>query len=350
MILFRRLRVAELIELCRSLRYGLGAGLMLREVMDLLAARGTRRVRALAGEIGKQLRSGWSFQDALDKQRRLLPPLFISLVAVGEESGNLPEVFAEMERYYQLQQRLGREFREQIAWPCLQFTAAVVIISLLIYVMGLLPSIQGPRGGQPIDPLGLGLVGAKGAWTFLGGVCGILAAGAALFLLARRLLRRRAVVERVLLFLPGIGPCLRALALARFCIASRLMFETSLSVLKTLRLAFLATDNPAFIAVSPRVETALRQGNTVTASLERAALFPEKFLSAVGMGEESGRLPEAFRHQGDEYDEEGRRRLTWLTRIGSWLVWLAVAVTIITCVFRIFTTAYLGNIERVMPK
>jgi type IV pilus assembly protein PilC len=350
MLLFRRLRTAELIELCRSLRFGLSAGIMLREVMDLLAARGTRRVRALAGEIVKQLRSGWSFQDALAKQRHVLPPLFLSLAAVGEESGHLPEVLTEMERYYVLQQKLGREFREQIAWPLLQFTAAVLIVTLLIYVAGLLPPVPNPRGAKPLDPLGWGLIGPRGAWTFLGAVCGFLAAGAGLFWLVRRLLRRRAVVERVLLYVPGVGPCLRSLALARFCVASRLMFETSLSVLKTLRLAFLATDNPAFVAASSHVDAALRQGNTITSSLERARVFPEKFLSAVGMGEESGRLPEAFRHQAEEYDDEARRRLGWLTRLAGWFVWLGVAVIIITCIFRIFTHAYLGNIERVLPK
>jgi type II secretory pathway component PulF len=153
-----------------------------------------------------------------------------------------------------------------------------------------------------------------------------------------------------LLYLPGIGTCLQAIALARFCIACRLMFETSLSVLKTLRLAFLATDNRAFVAVAPRVELSLRQGNTIATSLSRAGLFPEYFLSTISMGEESGRLPEAFRSQGEEYDDIARRRLAWLNRVGGWLIWLGVAVVIITCIFRIFTQAYLGNIQQVLSR
>jgi hypothetical protein len=45
-----------------------------------------------------------------------------------------------------------------------------------------------------------------------------------------------------------------------------------------------------------------------------------------------------------------RRQLAWLTRVGSWLVWLAVAVVIIICIFHIFTQVYLSNIEHVLPK
>lgn len=347
---FRRLHLAELIELCRSMRFALESGLMLRDVMDLLATRNTRRVRLLAAQISKEIKSGWSLQDALTKQAGVVPPLFISLVTVGEESGSLPEVLSELEKYYVLQQKLRREFHEQIAWPVLQFVAAVLVITLLIYILGIIPKVEGPHGSQHLDPLGLGLIGPEGAMIFFGSVCGIVAGIVILFLLARRLLRRRAVIERVLLLMPGVGPCLRAIALTRFCIAARLMLETSLSVLKTLRLAFLATDNAAFIAVCPRVESSLRQGNSITTSFNRGRIFPEKFLSAVGVGEESGRLPEMFRHQGEEYDDESRRRLGWLTRLTSWLVWLAVAAVIITCIFQIFLNVYLGNIERALPK
>jgi type IV pilus assembly protein PilC len=349
MNLFRRLRTADLIELCRSMRYPLTSGVMLRDVMDLLSARGTRRVRLLAAEVSRQLKAGWSLQDALQKQAHLLPPLFISLAAVGEESGNLPEVLHEMERYYVLQQKLRREFADQIAWPVLQFVAAVLIVALLIYILGIIPSARGIHA-EPLDPLGLGLVGAPGAGIFLGAVFGTLLAALLLYRVLARLLRRRAVVERVLLALPAVGPCLRATALTRFCVAGRLMLETSLSLLKTLRLAFQATDNAAFIAAVPQVETSLRQGNSIATSFTRARVFPEKFLGAVGVGEESGRLPEALRYQGDEYDDEARRRLARLTRVAGWLVWLGVAAVIITCIFRIFTNVYLHNIERVLPR
>jgi type IV pilus assembly protein PilC len=350
MTFFRRLRLGELIELCSSMRYTLESGFMLRDVMDLLASRGTRRVRLLAIQISKEIKSGWSLQDALARQKGVLPPLFISLVTVGEESGNLPEVLGELEKYYVLQRKLRREFQEQISWPVLQFVAATLIITLLIYILGILPKIGGRGGSEQIDALGFGLVGPQGALIFFSSVMGTVVGLAVLFLLIRRLLRRRAVIERLLLLLPWVGPCLRAIALARFSIAARLMLETSLSVLKTLRLAFLATDNAAFIAVSPAVETSLRQGNSITTSFTRSRIFPARFISAVGVGEESGRLPEVLKHQGDEYDDEARRRLGWLTRLTSWLVWLCVAAVIVTCIFRIFTNVYMGNIEKVLPQ
>jgi type IV pilus assembly protein PilC len=348
---FRRLTLTDLIELCRSLRFALNSGIMLQEAMDMLATRGTRRIRLFAADVSKELKSGWSLQDALRKQENVLSPMFTSLAIVGEESGNFPEVLSEMEKYYVLRQKLRREFYEHISWPMLQFVAAILIVTFLIYILGILPGAQTANTGEPpMDPLGLGLVGPRGAVIFFVTVSSTVANLALLFLVARALLRRRAVVERFLLMIPGIGPCLRALAISRFCIAGRLMMETSLSIVKTLRLAMAATDNAAFVAEAPRVEASLRRGNTIVSSFTEARLFPERFLSAVGVGEESGRLPETLRYQGEEYDDEARRRMNWLTRLTSWLVWLMVAAILVTCIFRIFTNIYLGNIDRYLPK
>jgi type IV pilus assembly protein PilC len=332
------------------MRYSLSSGMMLRDTMDMLATRGLRVVRPVAAKMVKDLKAGWSLQDALKKQEDAFPPLFIALVRVGEESGNLPEVLGELERFFVLQQKLRREFVSQISFPVMQFIASIGIVALLIYILGILAVSRGPSAEVPLDPLGLGLTGERGALIFLGSAASIVLGAIALFLLAKRLLRRRAIVERLLLRVPGIGPCLRALAMTRFCVACRLMLETSLSVFRTIRLAFLATDNGAFIAAAPRVEAALRQGNSVTQSLAGAGVFKEKFLASLTIAEESGRMPESLRYQAEEYDEETRRRLGFLTRVAGSLVWLGVAGVIITCIVRIFVTVYLGNIEKYMPR
>ena len=61
----RRLSIKDLIDLCRSMRYSLASGLTLRDVMDLLATNGPPRLRPVAAEISKQLKAGWSLQDAI---------------------------------------------------------------------------------------------------------------------------------------------------------------------------------------------------------------------------------------------------------------------------------------------
>jgi len=71
----------------------------------------------------------------------------------------MPEVFQELERYYDLQWKLRKRFLADITWPLIQFVMAIFVITALILVLGWI--------GSGMDPLGFGLTGEKGAVTFL---------------------------------------------------------------------------------------------------------------------------------------------------------------------------------------
>jgi type IV pilus assembly protein PilC len=347
MFFFRRLSIKDLIDLCRSMRYSLSSGLTLRDVMDLLTTNGPPRLRPVAAQISKELKSGWSLQDAIGKQSKVFPPIFLALVTVGEESGNLPEVLTELEKYYRVQQKLRREFMDQITWPVIQMVMAVLVIAGLIWALTFVKSLNPTGGGDSVDdPLGFGLVGTDGALKFLGIVFGGIAGIIFIFWGLKRLLARRAMVEKVLLYTPIVGPCIRAIALTRFCVALHLMLETSLSVRKTLRLALVATDNLAFTAAQGAVESALVRGETITSALTAPGVFPSHFLGTIAVAEESGRLPEVLRNAAEEYDEEARRRLNTVNKLFSYGIWIFIGGFLAFAIFRIFQTVYVQQLEK----
>src|SRR5262245_11942121 len=88
-----RVSLASLIELCRAVRHGVGAGLSVVEVFKMQARRGPRDLRDVAGRMAASMEAGNSLRKALQQEERAFPPLFLSLARVGEESGLVPEVF-----------------------------------------------------------------------------------------------------------------------------------------------------------------------------------------------------------------------------------------------------------------
>src|SRR5438067_1698029 len=100
MIFSRQIALASLIGLSRALRHGLGAGLTLVRVFRQQVERGPRDARPLAGRVLKKLEQGRSLSDALDVEKAVVPPFFLSLVKVGEETGHLAEIFGELEKHY----------------------------------------------------------------------------------------------------------------------------------------------------------------------------------------------------------------------------------------------------------
>jgi type II secretory pathway component PulF len=335
MLFSKRLPLSNLIELCRALRHQLGAGLTLRDVFRHQSTRGAPAVRPVAGRVAEVLGRGGDLEGALKREGEAFPPLFLAMASVGEQSGMLPEVFGELEKYYARQQRLRRQFLAQSAWPLTQFVLAIFVVAGLILILGLLPQNRTPAG-KPYDPLGLGLAGPGGALIFLGAVFGMLLALGGLYLLATRALRGGAAVDAFLLGLPAVGPCLRALALARFCVALRLTFETAMPTARALRLALRATGNHAFMERGEGIEAAVRAGKDLTLSLGQSGRFPEDFRNILAVAEESGRLTEVLREQAEYYHEEAGRRLTVLTSLASYGVWFVVGGLIIFVIFRLF--------------
>jgi type IV pilus assembly protein PilC len=340
MSLSKRLSLPHLADLCRDLRHYLGAGLTVADAFRRQAKKGPGPVRAVAERVSAELKRGHSLASALRREADVFPPLLLALVDVGESTGMLAEVFAELEKYYARQLQLRRQFLAQITWPVVQFLAAVFILAGLIFFLGIVKDRQGPND-PPYDPLGFGLSGAAGATTFLGIVFGTLAGLFGLYLLVKRVLKRGPTLDAALLRIPAIGPCLRSHALARFCLALRLTFETSMSVGEALRLALRATGNEAFAAEAGSVESAVETGRDLTSILGGTHLFPEEFIHVLAVGEESGRLTEVLKQQGEHYHDESGRRLTALTRTAGYGVWIFVAVLITWAIFRLYSS-YLG--------
>jgi type IV pilus assembly protein PilC len=317
------LPLSALVDLCRTLRHNLGAGLTLREVFRQQAKRGSSSIRPVASDIARHLGKGRDLEHALEDQRGCFPPLFIELAIVGERSGNLPEVFAELEEYYRLCQRLRRQLWAQLSWPITQYVLGIFVIAGMILLLGVL--------GLKFDPLGFGLTGAGGALLFLV----LMAAFTGLLLGIYLFVRRRPGLESWLLHRPVAGSCLMALALQRFSLALRLTTETGMDIKEAMRLSLRATGNVAFIAQSDTVLQSLARGEELTPSLKRANLFPDEYLEILAVGELSGSLDEVLRQQAEYYAEESERRLTQVTKLIGACIWVLIGALLVFMIFRI---------------
>ncbi len=94
----QRLSADELVVLCRTLRHQLAAGLPIVRILKQQSERGPHRVRLLAGRLLFAVETGTSVSAALEHERDVLPPLFLAMASLGDETGHLPEVLGELER------------------------------------------------------------------------------------------------------------------------------------------------------------------------------------------------------------------------------------------------------------
>jgi type II secretory pathway component PulF len=339
MLLSSRLPLTALVSLCQAFRMGLSAGLSLVDVFRQQERKGPLVARPIIGRMAGRMERGESLEDVLKDEGKHFPPMFVGMAIVGEQAGGLPEIFRELERYFREQLTLRRQFLAEITWPVIQLVGAIGVITLLILILGMLPT----QGSKPFDPLGFG-VGVPGALRFLGCVALFFGGIAALYFFTTRVLRQKAAVHRFLLAVPGIGGCIRAIAMTRFCLALHLTLETSISLPKALRHSFRATGNGAFEACADSAANAVKGGAEVAEAFERCHVFTEEFVQITATAEESGQLPEVMARQAEQYQELASLQLRVLNRIGSFSVWAFIAILIIIFIFRI-ASVYLGILD-----
>ncbi|MCS7167746.1 MAG: type II secretion system F family protein [Gemmatales bacterium] len=321
-----------LVLVCRHLRHLLEAGLAVSQAWQQLALKGPKRFRPLARSVADRIKQGESLESALQPWTSRLPAFFTAAITIGERTGRLPEVLHELEQAFELQLELRRQFWSRISWPLLQFIAAVLVLALFIWLLGVIESVA---GRSPISLFGL--KGEGGALIFL-----IATAALTLgpYLVLRYFFARgqhSVAVHRALLQLPVIGGALQALAEARFAQALAVALDAGLVVHEAAELALSATGNPAFADWAARVRKQTRRGQPLSEALTATGLLTHDFLTVLSVAEAAGSEPDALRRHAQHRYQQAADQLRLCTNIAAGAVWLLVAMLIATLIVRLFT-------------
>ena len=140
-----------------------------------------------------------------------------------------------------------------------------------------------------------------------------------------------------MLKIPGLAPVARAFALHRFSMAAHMTIEAGLKADRVLKSSLRATANKAYQKEGERAAKLARKGNEIVETLGKLGptLFPDEFIQAVHVGEESGRLAEVMEKEAKVYQEASIRGMKFLVKVVTGFVYFCIAVLIIVCIFRI---------------
>lgn len=337
-----RLSLKETADWCRSLGSSLHAGLSILDAFRIAAKRGRPRIKVISNQINEDIRNGADLEEALRNRGDIYPPLFLAMAYVASHTGHLPEVLRRLEEYFRFQIRLRRQFLQQIFWPCIQLVAAIVIIALLMFILGIISEVN----NSPSLKI-LGLSGTSGALIWLFSWAGLVVLFAGGYWVSKNVLRSGAV-DKLLMRIPILGPCLEALALSRFCFGLSVTMETGMSILKAIPLSLAATDNGAFTSLEKSIVKDVRDGSSLMEAFSAHREFPDEFLEVLSAAETSGTVPEAMQRLSHQFNETAEHRMAMLNTAVGWCVWLLVAGIIIYMIFQIFITAYLRPMQEAL--
>ena len=321
-----RIPDAALAALLHRLSIAVAAGIDLRRAWAAEAGRAPARWRAPMARVAARLDAGDPLGEACAAAADAIPGVVAGMLAVGDRTGRLAEVLEETSRSITRSRGLRRAVMAAVVGPTIRLAVAVVAIGVLIMVAGSARDLD----GGPLDVLGLGLRGGRGAAVAALAVGTVVAGGAAVALLARRSWLRRGWAWRLGRRLPVVGAAAEAGEAAVWCRAASLAAHAGLGIGEMVALASRAA--PGFACEPSPVEQRLRSGSDLAETLAGVVGLPRVVTEAVAVGEATGTTAEALDRVADHLAEASIRGLAAAVQALGFVAWAAVAGLVVTIV------------------
>lgn len=273
-------------------------------------------LKAILGNIYKEIKEGKTFSDALSRYTNLFSTLYISTVRTGENSGRLQEVLMRIADYRQKQEEIISRVRAALAYPVLMVIVGIAtIIFMFTFVMPRLTQIfASMEQNLPLPTTILisitTFLRKRGLWVFI-----VLAIFVLLF---RRQAKTKAGKFAISLFelkLPVIGEFILKAQLSRFSRALELLIRSGVPILKAIEVSVPLLENEILKQKMSVSYKELEHGQSLGRSLKGLKVIPAFMSNLITVGEESGRIEEALGEVATAYERDTDEALKIMTSL-----------------------------------
>ncbi|MBL8342576.1 MAG: type II secretion system F family protein [Rubrivivax sp.] len=301
-----RIGTPELLMFSRQMNTLMKAGVpILRALQGLQESSTNEGMQRLLADLRSSLDSGLELSQALSRHPQTFDRFYISMVRVGEGTGQLTETFDALYSHLDFQRFMREQVNAALRYPKFVLIAMAVALAVInLYVIPAFAKVfAGMKAELPLMTrilLGTSQFALKAWPAFLGG--GVLAWLAARAALARP--RGQLLWDRWKLHLPVAGKVLRKSALARSCRSLAMVLRSGVPVLEGLTLAAAVCENAHIEQAVLTMRQSVERGETVLAAARKAGIFTPIVLQMIMVGEESGTLDAMLEEVGLLYQRE----------------------------------------------
>lgn len=323
-------------------------GLVLRELASLLRA-GVPLMRALKlaadssadshvcealQRIYRDLDNGHTLVAAAEREHRLsgiLSDYDVAMLQVGEQTGRLPETFADLYRHREFVAETQEQVGAALRYPA--FVILTCVLALVVVNIFVIPSFAkvfaAARAELPmLTQFLLAMSNAMlSSWHVM-----LLGAAAAAFGWAR-LLRNpagRLWWDRTKLRLPIVGPILQGIVLSRLTGSLASSISAGLTITDALAVTGRTLGNTHYEEKVAGMCADLARGMSITAAARAMGILPPTLMQLFSLGEESGSLEELMReislHYRAEVDHSVKRLSATIEPLMIWFLGMGVLV------------------------
>ena len=282
------------------------AGISIRVALEGIAEQTENpKFREILMQIKKDVESGKSFSDALQKHPKVFNPLYINMVKASELSGSFGHMLERIVEYLNNTLETRSMVIGAMVYPCIIFTMAVGTTTfLLVFVVPQFVSIfKGKEALLPLPTKFLLLL----SWfmrTYWYIIITAVVGGAWSFYTMIQTQWGRLWFDKTKLTVPLMKRMFRALYITRSLHTMGELVNAGVPMLDTLAITADISGNMLYRRMWRAVYASVKQGKKISQPLSRSPLLPKSVVQMISAGEESGKLGETLDSVAKFYNKE----------------------------------------------
>ena len=297
--------------------------------------------------LRKGLHEGKRFSALLREMDDVFPPLFSSLIEVGEESGCLPEVTKELRRFL----KESKDFRNFVLTSSIY---PAIVISVTLGVLVLLFTVFIPRFAKIFDELGrempfltrtmlnIGNVFQSVWWLWFILIIGII------WGIGKHRNRHwfRLWKSKMALKLPIVNGIVVSIEVSRFIRTLSIMLKNHVKLLIAVTVSKKIFNNLIIAKDFEPIESELYKGDKLSHILKNNQYMPQGSVAMLRIAEESGDLGEMLERIAEESEEETRLKVKRLLAFLEPVIIMVLALIVLLVVLSIFMAIMEMNVMK----
>ncbi len=303
----RNIERADLITFCFHMEQLLGAGVPILEgLADLRDSTDHPRLAEIVADLGENIEGGLKLSEAMAYHPRIFDTTFTSLISAGEQSGKLPEVFANLTQSLKWQDELAAKTKKLLMYPAfVGATVLMVTFFLMIYLVPQLTTFIKNMGQElPFHTKALIFVSNVfvGYWYLIIGLP--IAIGFLLAVAVKTNAQARYRYDYFKLHVWLVGPILHKIILARFATFFGMMYSSGINIIECIELSEGIVGNEVIATGLRRARRMISEGQGVTSGFESTGIFPPLVLRMLKVGEATGSLDKSLQNVSYFYNRD----------------------------------------------
>jgi MSHA biogenesis protein MshG len=337
-ILTPQVALEDLVIFCRQMYSLSKAGIpIIRAVNGLTNTRSLRLKYALLDLI-EQLEKGRNLSSAMAQHPKIFSQLFISIVHVGENTGQLDSAFLQLAQYLEREQETRKQIKAATRYP--SFVVFALVAALIVMNIFVIPVFAGMFEKFDTElPLMTRILLSMSdffmnQWYVLVAVILV-----CIFITKqyKDTQKGRLKWDHWKLKMPIVGDIVERSLLARFSRSFSMMLKAGVPLTSALSLVAEAVGNAymseAIIGMRRRIE----KGESLSRVASASGLFTPLVLQMIHVGEETGRVDDLLAEVADFYEREVEYDIKSLTSKIEPILISIVAVMVLILALGIFT-------------